>query len=134
MYATKWLPVEGEIKNGDIIDTSFGYIKFIEDLKTGFYDCIMPKNGGRVTVNIKNAVKVKLFLISNNIQVGDEVTTHETGEKRIGQISSDALSYVKEGMEYEEDQVKRVNVSHRPPQHYKDYHYYKIKGPCGHFH
>ncbi len=68
--------------------------------------------------------------------------------KKIGEISPEALSYVKEGDEFEEEQLGFINnigaESRIPFMYYydklssdrkieKDF-YIGIKGPCGHFH
>lgn len=95
---------------------------------------------------------VKLFLCSRDIQVGDKISfegdestinlLHYCEDERhlqrlkksetpffsvIGEISSDALSYVKEGDEFDEDEVLFTSVDYVGWR-------YKIKGPCGHFH
>ena len=109
-YFAKYLPVEGEIKMGD---------KFFEEglgigtrrNKEGLYDF----------------QKVKLFLCSRDIQVGDEVQLYKSGFelgdkvkitsesnleiakmgmgfKVIGEISSEA-TWVKEGDEFDETEL-----------------------------
>ena len=160
-YFTKYLPIEGEIKEGDYYVTAPDYqiVRKCEDRSWGTFE--MCK-------------KVKLFLCSRDIQVGDKVRM-ETGEelicyekygtlytkgeyelevfpdrdfKVIGEISPDALSYVKEGDEFEESEF-RLFAKHRS---FKDMDYWitdweelsslkekytvivEIKGPCGHFH
>jgi hypothetical protein len=52
--------------------------------------------------------------------------------KVIGEISPDA-TWVTEGMEFEEAEVKRIAIGISNPIGSK-YHIYQIKGPCGHFH
>jgi hypothetical protein len=161
-YFTKYLPVEGEIKMGD---------KFYEEglgigtrtNKKGVYDF----------------QKVKLFLCSRDIQVGDKVIdtdeynsvlTVVEGDaktqlglpddqvtvlvgrtlgclKVIGEISSKAY-WVKEGDEFQDDQVKLSSYPLCPKCGAFDNSYcpYEdceldqkrtmayILGPCGHFH
>lgn len=136
-YFTKYLPVEGEIFKGDYFydkdwDNVYKSVSpsrtstYIVDSKNGFHERIMCK-------------KVKLFLCSRDIQVGNEVIYLPSGEKRkvlskeevesltgkgkgnwcefkvakderfhikvIGEVSSEA-TWVKEGMEFDETQVK----------------------------
>lgn len=103
----KYLPIEGEIKKYD--------------------NALNPSNKKVVRVNaacLKNLVtrewkKVKLFLCSRDIQVGDKVKIEggfknnyiidrkeqitELNYKVIGKISSDAV-WVTEGMEFDEDE------------------------------
>jgi hypothetical protein len=147
-YFTKYLPVEGEIKKGDS------------------YQCF--EDGERIIIQADYPVssvectKVKLFLCSKDIQVGDKVqrffenrlcnpveVLQDFGDKIqldggsftpitdskehffkvIGEISPDALGYVTEGDEFEEEQVFKIETmcTTRPD-------FYQIKGPCGHFH
>jgi hypothetical protein len=114
MYFTKYLPVKGEIKHGDKVIYNLGEV----------VDYVVPLN----TDNLK---KCKLFLCSRDIQVGDAYYwgnapkacefhhLHCSGEeimdgseyKIIGEISPDALSYVEEGQEFEEDQVRMRYIS-----------------------
>ena len=68
------------------------------------------------------------------------------GENQIGEISPDALSYVKEGDEFDEEQLRvqqigphsdmddvfSIKASFRDTADYK--HYIQIKGSCNHFH
>lgn len=140
-YFTKYLPVEGEIKAGDkhicldnglVCDTRADMVYF---------------------VNNENHKKVKLFLCSRDIQVGDIVKTryyeglkdfHCGNEgarqaainngsfKIIGEISPDALRYVKEGDEFDEGEWKDEEDKF-DRKNYNDL-YKLIKGPCGHFH
>lgn len=130
-------------------------------------------------VRKNKAVKIdnKLFLCSKNIQVGDnafynigyktepksiedecdlDFIHRSDGYKVIGEISPDALSYVKEGQEYDESEVGilynfigedsentlySIDVFWKEAKRwYRNYipDYIKpdiaIKGPCGHFH
>ena len=131
-YFIKYLPVKGEIKQGDKVQYKIGEIIS--------YD---------VQLNTDNLNKGKLFLCSKDIQVGDEVWNtaynegpvgiatelHDNPEddcviaegihwivksdgsvgdlsvnqlfKVIGEISPDALGYAKEGQEFDEDQIQK---------------------------
>lgn len=119
-YFTKYLPVEGEIKEGDYYITAPDYINIrkCEDKSWGTFE--MCK-------------KVKLFLCSRDIQVGDIILHDNNLEARltatkstielirqrqdpswvnpqpsfkvIGEVSPETLEWVTEGMEFEEDQV-----------------------------
>lgn len=117
-YFTKFIPVEGEIKEGDIIRSeTFGILKMIERIGS-FFDCVrLESKNARLTANPDKCKKVKLFLCSRDIEVGDKITldgiefaTYEgndydssweelviNGFKVIGEISSAALNYVNEG-------------------------------------
>jgi hypothetical protein len=153
-YFTKYLPVEGEIKDGDMYyNETVG--KTLRCLcATGF---------------TKGDKLVKLFLCSRDIQVGDELRTltgKETipitgigGDKEIEilqvgidnkklfkvirEISPEA-TWVKEWDEFDEDEydyrykdkhgwdiVKDINVI--SPQ-FRHLYVIGLKGPCGHFH
>lgn len=92
--------------------------------------------------------KVKLFLCSRDIKVGDMVS-HVIGAityilkvgsysdmialqglnafKVIGEISTDALAYVKEGDEFDDENCEWIDVP-------KYHTCISIKGPCGHYH
>lgn len=159
-YFTRYLPVEGEIKAGD---------KYIR------------KNAPQWGVSIACACpdqilwkKVQLFLCSRDIQVGDSYhfdVGYASGEKVadqedvtqlhlennpfkvIGPISPKA-TWVKEGDEFEEDQVQewfwhknQKAFMFRADEEWvpkfleiskdKDWYergHYMIKGPCGYFH
>lgn len=117
-YFTKYIPVEGEMQVGDIVhDTN------IDD----YYPYGMYLDAG---IEIKKGLRrVKLFLCSRDIQVGDNVkyqgedwevpitvSDHirlikwikggdETIFKVIGEISPDNV-WVTEGMEFDEDQIQ----------------------------
>jgi hypothetical protein len=176
-YFIKAIPVEGEINAGDkCID-----LQSQEIFKMGTAFRNLPDN---LKAKLREgAQKVKLFLCSRDIQVGDSIIDDQgtqgvveeklmTGLYRcrfgkefyselahvykvIGEISPDALSYVKEGDEIGEKNVrfhayKRANGRLDPYQSiteptYKgllSHYYYKpsmeiiceIKGKCGHFH
>lgn len=62
MYRAKYLPVEGEIRLGDIV---------LETLTTGKKELFSIVNEN--DIDIKNQVRVKPFLITNNVTPGDEV-------------------------------------------------------------
>lgn len=210
-YFLKYLPVSGEIKEGDSVE-----ITSLKDYKSKTGNrIIVPKASSILLNNIAgsrtakghenwmNPIKMELFLCTRGIQVGDNVITCRTkddywrddpiktsypckgvvesqgdlpaiwnikmeGEyilpfpknyciKVIGLISPEALFYVKEGMEFNEDEVQlwwyyynidlitdEVFAELREAQlgggrrqtfdHQKYKPLYKIKGPCGHFH
>lgn len=112
-YFTKWLPVEGVIEKGDTT------------IKDGirFYHHDISQSGLE-----EGHQKIKLFLCTRDIQVGDKVRTFQNptaewtlGEinqymyisgavyslfKVIGEISKDAI-WVKEDMEFEEGDINR---------------------------
>lgn len=108
-YFTKYLPVEGNIFPKD---------KFIHTL----YEGVIHTNEDVTPLKEHpDYKKVKLFLCSRDIQVGDELTHIRTGLKTkkqlgkslsgewikvIGEISPDALAYVKEGDEFDENEIK----------------------------
>lgn len=159
-YFAKYLPVEGEIKKGDITD--YGLIvkpifrsgkswrvkqddNYI-DLK---YD-VLPK-------------KVKLFLCSrdipkkgdyvvNNLDLLHGIAQHDLNEgeikdneytKVIGEISREAI-WIKEGDEFDEedwrfvtyaDDINPILLDKTKQWDRKKYPVnLEIKGPCGHFH
>jgi hypothetical protein len=117
-YFAKYLPVEGEIKEGDLI--TGGNCIFV-----------VPYDSSQYKIRSSDK-KVKLFLCSRDIQVGDKVTgengtvgkvSQTFGEdkvvsfncdwegdkpnnafKVIGEISPNA-KWVKEGDEFDEDQI-----------------------------
>jgi hypothetical protein len=165
-YFAKYLPVEGEIKElGDrYITTDYPNEIF------KVYDLHSIEDFG-----LKNkGTKVKLFLCSRDIQVGDIVLCNYIGGKEkewkvvdkadksttnifiktalklgaykvIGEISPDALSYVKEGQSYDESELElcsSLGEGYDPKylreiETLKKHHdgiYVKIKGSCGHFH
>lgn len=103
----------------------------------------------------------KEFIVTGNTHInGGGFTTEDSvvickynSYKIIGEVSPDALSYVKEGQEFSEDEVNAgfgvvglnvfLNISEDNPfikeyeSHINAGDYYKlckIKGPCGHFH
>ena len=161
-YFTAYLPVEGEIKEGDKY-SSEGY----NEPKTASADW------SKSTCSFYDVYKVKLFLCSRDIQVGDKViyeatpllgekvvksiddklVTTNDGDKTyshnlirvIGEISSDALSYVKEGQEFDENKVciyafdgqddNYFSIEEWDEEKYHvEYWHIEVKGPCGHFH
>lgn len=154
LYFTKYLPVEGEIKEGNkfIIDVYNSHQYGIKTAEVVGYNTIRQKENfvQILPFDKEKCKKVKLFLCSRDIQVGDKVKSlndsiqfypipatqriakNELGNyyKVIGEVSEYALSYVTEGMEFDEDGIKNTNTrifSHK-------FYIYQIKGPCGHFH
>lgn len=171
MYFTKYIPVEGEIKEGYVLydnnihhtgrtsitpDTTI-WLRRNTSLES---DAIFDRNS-EIEVYKSDCKKVKLMLCSRDIQVGDEIFVDVNGGeyhrvidivedsidcesfngisnetfkreqccKVIGEISSEALSYVKEGQEFEF--LKECYISNSEIGQLKTF---KIKGPCGHFH
>jgi len=150
-YYTKYLPVEGEIKVGEIClvtddDGSTAFLPF----KQVYVDegGILPK-------------KVELFLCSRDIQIGDHAMEFlsSTGEydtfqidtendifddmiadkrqfKVIGKITT-TDEWVKEGNEYYEDELMAQGFGFnwdRDGDRTGFIYKFKVKGPCGHFH
>jgi len=114
-YFVKYLPVEGEINPNDWMIDSYGNI----------FKC-KSKEGNKIlgtaylTYVEGEPRKVKLFLCSRDIQVGDKVLDEEFCDwiveendlknlslltKVIGEISKDAI-WVKEGDEFNEDEIE----------------------------
>lgn len=151
-YFTKYIPVEGEAKIGDMVKL----VNDPADAHIADADCIHV-----------GCDKVKLFLCSKDIKIGDRMTlededgvmgssivTTEPSEliKKaalkglaytiMGEISSEALRYVKEGMEYEENDTFPYHIHDENGKIvYLDKYdepvdtpIYCIKGPCGHYH
>lgn len=150
-YFAKYLPVEGEIKDGD------SYLHFTGRLYHGFSENATFKN--------KGDKKVKLFLCSRDIPeqgdlaypIGGGVKTlmyHNVGEQKlglefikvIGEISPEA-KWVKEGDEFDEYRdvwyfelngkwkyVGRNTVDWVKERGSEIKLVCKVKGPCGHFH
>lgn len=159
-YIVKWLPVSGEVEEGDrymltspdIIHTCF---KTPEGTLSTFLFTSKPK-------------KVKLFLCSRDIKVGDKFfrryansTTEHTSEmvciaigdgvfysegindtiqsenylsyKVIGEIPS-SCKWVKEDDEYSEEEVAITAMYQRYEPHAFKYNWIRIMGPCGNFH
>ena len=140
-YFAKHLPVEGEIEEGDFYVTAPDYknIRKCEDKSWGTFE--MCK-------------KVKLFLCSRDIQVGDILSCVVKGElitapepitesqlqyinkdswyKIIGEISLEA-TWVKEEDEFDQTEVLRIAKGIGNPVN-SEFHVYQIKGPCGHYH
>jgi hypothetical protein len=154
-YFAKYFPVEGEIKEGD---TTFYENKFKKVEMLGKTLVIW---NGECHIQILKEKKYKLFLCSRDIQIGDTYynesfeftkypnksiagsSTEWVGEngsyKVIGEISPEAI-WVKENDEFEEEEIKRVptlypNSDWIEGSEKRGYEsFFKIKGPCGHFH
>jgi hypothetical protein len=171
-YFTKYFLVEGEIKEGDryVFD---GKVRTAISIDRRYKPHGILKNEFNQTLDLPQQ-KVKLFLCSRDIQVGDKVwyenmeqtvLTIDNGlvhlstgikaklgkpYKIIGEISPDALSYVKEGDEFDEEQVNIILgypvVTGQEKYYDTEYECYmqrdvykyiakcQIKGPCGHYH
>lgn len=150
-YFAKWLPVEGEIKEGDWVLSAhkdpnlsdYLYHLIGEELALYQRDC-----------KYYPGKKVKLFLCSRDIQVGDKVWSQDKGFfeadqmlinintnaavsfkyppiKVIGEISPNALSFVKEGDEFDKEDISLPSTTKRLSS---IPWFVMIKGPCGHFH
>jgi hypothetical protein len=149
-YFAEYIPVKGEIKEGDTFwnPSTSEYLFASKEMLSWNYP----------TPNTWK--KVKLFLCSRDIQVGDKVFgTILTGDnvyvsneqqgyslhedihrisleeaemmdayKVIGEISSDALSFVKKGMEFDEDQLKLTVCSRGFTS--PVYPVFQVKCPC----
>lgn len=172
-YFTKYIPVEGYPENVQW--------QWYNNIQNTGWENISPSDMDAIIAHGLKPVpefrKVKLFLCSRDIQVGDKFTQvgidliHPTARftcvdrfekegdiwiidddnnnfviynkdcpnkilcyKVIGEVSPDAI-WVTEGMEFDESEIKMIIVAHKPPEHYKDYRYYKIKCPtCKQFH
>lgn len=150
MHFAKYLPVEGEIKEGDNITNK----------NKLFTPTIWTAD--KADVNKDNIEKVKLFLCSRDIQVGDKVIDSIDGKeyevksgflppemvKAIGEISPEA-KWVKEGDEFlgpeagvkcevfpihdHDDETEEMIFTDKYGKKV-DTPIYLIKGPCGHFH
>lgn len=163
-YFTKYLPVEGEIKEGDIVQGVSGYFYQVKDI---FHDAGKATSIKGESLLLSQLQKVKLFLCSRDIQVGDkyritdgfgtdgiEFEFKEGQPKRtsafkvIGEISPAAV-WIKEGDEVDEAQTLPVILyaDNKPVLPYtwgkelqndypKEYRdAYQIKCPtCGTFH
>lgn len=127
-YFAKYLPVEGEIKEGDYwIGDGISIPKQATRLEEKASEAAQKAFGIKYRkdfLKLKNAKKVKLFLCSKDIQVGDkffderflgeefevesECHLHKlTDGKRfkiIGEISPNA-TWVKEGDEFDEEDI-----------------------------
>ena len=141
-YFTKYLPVEGEIKEGDKVwDSNFNRVRNIKYVSKELAD-FSNKTGNK---------KAKLSLCSRDIQVGDRVyytpsnkslnppkegfyTVNFTNPplvsftdtrgvvdrdlciKVIGEVSPEA-TWVKEGMEFDKEQIKVVGYGNHWDKH-----------------
>ena len=169
-YFAKWLPVEGD----------FNMLKVGEKVFSYGADGDGPSKLLDYTGEELGVCRAKLFLCSRDIQVGDEnvkfigtdgkcndwyVTKPTESDSRrirewqekgaevfkvIGEISPDAYSYVKEGDEFNEDNIWFIGIHRSFPDMNTTSTTYeehkidlatgkyttvcKIKGQCGHFH
>jgi hypothetical protein len=128
LYFTKYLPIGGEIREGDkAIDKNIHHPNNIVTLSFDKYGNASDGRGVYSSDGLKKLKKVKLFLCSRDIQVGDEVQLYKEGFKLgekvviktkdnlnlakmamgfrvIGEISPEA-KWVKEGDEFDKDEV-----------------------------
>lgn len=151
-YFTKYLPVEGEIKKGDrVIDPDFA------SLGTRL-EALTDKEGK--TIKERGGSKVKLFLCSRDIQVGDKYfhdTYHPYPKGDMADTNTKVMNahmmVSNEGENYDGDWSYKVigeispeatwvtegtefeddDISVYDVSHLPDTICY-IKGPCGHFH
>lgn len=134
-YFTKYLPVEGEIK--EIKDTwvitpsglgQFELRSHTTDLQPTSQIVVHTKNGYK-SFNELDIKPIKLFLCSRDIQGGDRVADEKgqnyyvdygnisvigskiQGYKVIGEISPDAI-WVKEGDEFDENEIQFITLSY----------------------
>lgn len=192
-YFAKYLPIEGEIKVGEkYINLVFGLTEpykeggehkgnystcedRVVETRTKYQNNDMAFNGSKHSMK----KKVKLFLCTRAIQVGDKIKfqagnewfedevinileslperyalknpdlswiSKELAFKVIGEISEGAI-WVKEGMEFDEEDLSFYVSSHHSEQSYsmtlngffdcnwQGEKYIKVKCPtCGHFH
>ena len=160
-YFTKWLPVEGDFKVGDRIGIPGKTVfPFVEDRLMTNIDVEAVGMMKSEYLKSKGLVHHKLFLCSKETYYGGEPPVGIYNDSKvigpnileankvIGEISPDALSYVKDGNEYDEDdwtlRMKVDNLSSGSIEVDKKHlHRFKkrgiisfcaIKGPCGHFH
>lgn len=147
-YFAKYLPVEGEIKEGDKVLVSRPMGAFIGTVVSN--KIVSDNNVLMYSLNEVEKAKVKLFLCSRDVKMGDKVKI-EGGSfndyeidreeqifnghlfyKIIGEISPEA-TWIKEGDEFDITDVKRIAIGIGNPVG-SEYHIYEILGPCGHFH
>ena len=123
-YFAKYLPVEGEIKEGDYwIGDGISIPKQATRLEEKASEAVQKAFGIKYRkdfLKLKNAKKVNLFLCSRDIKHGDKyhdyagapVFTHDEDDpmldkdcfKIIGEISPNA-TWVKEGDEFDEEDI-----------------------------
>lgn len=123
-YFTIYLPIEGEIKEGDLFFNEKSSSKKIQ---------IFKKGGSR------HFKKAKLFLCSREVPDNWDNphvdywdgTPEDKRYRVIGEISPEALSYIKEGDEFDKDEIVPIYWNNEEKQGLA---WYAIKGPCGHFH
>lgn len=150
-YFAKYLPVEGEIKEGDY------HISYLQSLG------VNKRGTGTDDKYFADLQRVKLFLCSDDVKIGDlvragyestlgfdiEIISESLGTsvphwtvkggyeyakeaafKVIGEISP-AAGWVKEGDEFDDTMISLPSTTKRlSPIKW----YVLIKGPCGHFH
>jgi hypothetical protein len=162
-YFAKYCSDEGEINEGDKVRHNGQIVTILK--KEGEGDTY--KTDG-FPVYGSNLQKVKLFLCSKDIEIGDKCREFNNIDKEIiadwdevttsieypgfvyfkilGEISTEA-KWVKEGDEFDEDEIAHHKICHDSPYNMgccfhcsrskgcdsTDYNYL-IKGHCGHFH
>jgi hypothetical protein len=157
LYFTKYLPVEGEIKEGDAYQINGQTFTLSGGHFNNPPNRLILKKYPEVKTHgewiNKVAEKVKLFLCSKDIQIGDKPYNKAGKElehpvsdidldilkeleafKVIGEISPEA-SWVKEGDEFDEYQESDTITTGNVRRYSKgEVLCVKVKGPCGHFH
>lgn len=131
MYFTKYLPTESEIEDGDVY-------KSAHRVRNGKYPYVMFHKNNSTIPEGDNLGKYKLFLFNEDVQIGE--------------ISKQALSYVREGDEIEKEDVHFEgwsgmicpDVEEDTLEAYMSHGYVEahpelkivclIKGPCFHYH
>ena len=153
-YFTKYLHVEGEIKEGDIFEVEKGTYSKLISMINNTCKCLCIhgfKVGQEYTCHAVNLQKkFKLFLCSRDIKPedytkeGNVYIYHDGSEpsfKVIGEISPD-VKWVKENDEFDDEEIQIVGENKYGERHplwmYKPEDepkiYCEIKGPCGHYH
>lgn len=118
MYFTKYLPTEGEIEDGDVY-------KSAHRVRNGKYPYVMFHKNNSTIPEGDNLGKYKLFLFNKDVQIGE--------------ISKQALSYVREGDEIKEEDIRECgerlirNPNGKLPVNIFQ-KIYEVKGPCFHYH
>jgi hypothetical protein len=160
-YFAKYLPVEGEMKEGCIAKEKYSINPKIVEVVAINEDGMIKCKGDNLWYVPEALQTVKLFLCSRDIQVGDKVRGLDGSEeiimtegdkqllfdgnifKVIGEISPDA-TWVKEGDEFDEDDWKLVIPD--PSWQFQTItldkkwvgkqstSFIQVKGLCDHFH
>lgn len=150
-YFAKYLPVKGEVKEGECFEMEKGSVGKVLSISNNKFSCIGltgffkdKESGTNHVVNLRQ--KMQLFLCRKSIRVAEvELSLEKTDILKVmGPISPNAI-WVIEGMQFTEEELDIEGTTF-----YKDeygYHrerpweteytkekFHLIKGPCGHFH